>query len=304
MKKLLIISVPFLFFLISCNKEDPAPTPVTPPATTYTFAGQMNAYTPSTQLFALDATTGGTFTGAKGGVFTFSSNSFVTLANQPVTGNITVQLIEVYSPMDMMLEKVFPMTASGPLYSGGEYNIVATQNNQQLKLAPGVTYSAKIPNANPVSNMRVFNAVTVNSTVTWVQDSAITDSVYAGANVYNMTCDSIRWQNCDQFPNPGNWTGIELHSTAPVTLTNVCTYIYYDGHNAIFQMGGDPFSGGAISGECWDTQLVHLIVVGVDASGNMYSNFLATTVTPSAIYNVAMTATTPTAFAAQMNALP
>lgn len=304
MKRILLLIPAFALAAAGCKKDEPA-TPVTPTPQShnYTIREQLQAYEPTVQTFTIDAAAGGTITGSKGGKYTFLANSFVNPAGQQVTGNVTIELKEVYSPLDMVMTGVFPMSQYGPLYSGGEYHIDVKQGNTPLHLANGVTFGARIPSSNPQQGMMVFDAIEANDTVTWVPADSSYTNAFTNTQLgeYDLQCDSIHWGNCDQFAITGTWTNNQLSLSAPTTLTDVKVYVYYNGHNSIFNVWG---SGMTYSNyECWINLPVTYIAVGTDAAGNLYSCFLPVTVAANGAYTMTMTSTTATAFAASMNAL-
>jgi hypothetical protein len=76
-------------------------------------------------------------TAAKGTTVSFPENAFVTMNNTPVSGEVMIEVKEIYTPADMILSNT-PTTSNGlPLESGGAFFVQAMQNGQALKLAPG-----------------------------------------------------------------------------------------------------------------------------------------------------------------------
>ncbi len=114
------------------------------------------------QEFTIDLSSTAVITGSQGTRVTFQPNS-LGLNGSPVTGNITVELIEIYGKAGMLLQN---MPTNGQmdngdvemLESGGEFYINAKQNGQNLEvLAPFQIASRGIEPAD-YKPMQVFEA--------------------------------------------------------------------------------------------------------------------------------------------------
>lgn len=308
MKKHLMIFGAAVLAFTACKKETTTPEPAAVNPGSWRI--QLDGLKPAVQNFTLDAATGGTITGAKGGIFTIPANAFVTPAGQPVTGTVSVELMEVYSPLDMLLAEKYPRSYSGPLYSGGEFFLNVKQGSMQLNLAPGQNYTASLPSPALETGMQVFDGQGTADTVRWFPaDSSYTNLSYSwgnnGGGFYDLLCDSIRNVNCDQFPGNGlqNWTHNIINLNSPVTLTSVQAFVFYNGHRSMFNIYPGISQMQFTNYECWENQQVHYIAIGSDASGNVYSGMIDVTVALNQTYSISLSATTATAFAAQVNAL-
>src|ERR1035437_2585981 len=257
------------------------------------------------QYFTLNASAGGTFTGAQGSKFTFQPNSFVTQSGNPVTGNVNVELKEILSKKDMLLSNKTTTSYGYPLISGGEYFLKVSQTNQEVKLASGISYTAQLPATNLLAGMQVFNgkidsANNVNwnpadSNINWVTTQTAPYS-------YVMSTDSMHWGNCDQFPSSNaTWTDISVNITNASSLKDVRVYIYYDGKNSIF--GFWTFANPFTTNECWQGQAIHIVAVGTDANGHLFSCINPYTVSPSMNLNITLSQTTDASFKSALNAL-
>ncbi|TSJ40164.1 hypothetical protein [Fluviicola chungangensis] len=148
-----------LIFAASCKKDKPQPTNPDPsnPATNYATAFFNNNLSNGTQTFTINAGQAQTITGNKGTVIHFNANSFVTASGAPVTGSVQIELVEIFSKSDMILLNKQPVGKTGngvsQLISGGQFSIVAKQNGQKLKLAPGMCYQIEAPAPNGTNNM-------------------------------------------------------------------------------------------------------------------------------------------------------
>lgn len=220
----------------SCKKDNPSPiNPGTPGGGSASFF-QSN-FNNAKQTFTINSSTLSTVTGSKGTVLTFQPHSFVTLSGTPVSGNIQIELVEIYSKKDMILmnKQTMGRTWDGLsiLESGGEFNIVATQNGQKLKLAPGMSYQLDAPAPNGTnSQMRLFYGNETEGELSWTQaDSALIDITQNGYSVFS---DSLNWTNLDYFMNtPGPQSKIRVQLPAGATTENTRVFVSVDGVNAL-----------------------------------------------------------------------
>jgi hypothetical protein len=91
-----------------------------------------------------------------------------------------------------------------------------------------------------------------------------------------------------------------MGSLAPAQTS---VFIYYDTHNCIFPLysiGGT----GYMTSECWFGQRVHIIVIGLDLNGKVYSSIQSVTVAANLVVTATVVPTTAAAVVAQIAALP
>ena len=199
------------------------------------------------QSFTIDASSGGALTSSSGSQITFSGNSFIDGMGQEVTGNITIEFIEIFDKSDMLrLNKptmgVLPNGAQRPLVSGGEFQIKAFQNGTELSLKAGSTYSlvsnAPAGIANP--DMQLFYGQEDGDTLTWFsQDTLSNVGVFAEGNQYYSYLDSLNWINCDYFMNyNGPLTTVSAELPSGFTNNNAMLFMSFDGLNSITQIYG------------------------------------------------------------------
>lgn len=224
--------------IVSCKKDTPNPTPQGPvpnaSALKDFFAGKRaNAV----QTFTISSEINQTITGNKGTIITFSANSFETMTGGPVTGNVQVELIEIFNKKDMILMNVPTMgntaTGTAPLISGGEFRIKVRQNGQELRLKSGMSYTVIAPAANGFdSNMQIFYGEEENDTVTWNQ--ADSSAIWGQGNQYYALFDSLNWVNLDYFMNSGGpQTLVRAQLPSGFNNQNCSLFISVDGTNTI-----------------------------------------------------------------------
>ena len=176
-------------------------------------------------------------TTTKGTKVEFPPNAFITLNNLPVTGNVTIEIKEIRTPAEMVLNNMPTMSNGLPLESGGEFFVKVTQSNQELKLAPGRYLQMSLVKTAGVnmSGMQVFNGKDTGGSVNWIPNNNPNNFVQDTFNVIGLFADSIKWINIDKFINepyisytadPGNTphidsTQVMVHLTGRSALLRI-----------------------------------------------------------------------------------
>jgi hypothetical protein len=257
MKKMKILVIAMLgvtLATVSCKKDEPTTDPTTDP-TVNPSAQALGAFfsgntANEVQQFTIDATTPGSISGSKGTVINFSGSSFETQSGTVVTGNVDIELIEIFSKADMIkLNKPtmanHPNGGLAPLISGGEFKITASQNGEELNLRDGFNYFVTVPAANGVDpNMEIFYGTDDSDTVVWNQaDSSV---IWGQGNQYSAYFDSLNWINLDYFMNQtGPQTTVQVEVPQGFNNQNCALFISFDGLNSLamlYNASGNVFT--------------------------------------------------------------
>lgn len=239
--KNLVIASAFLLFAASCHKKEVIPSPL--PEEKENGVALKNFYSQNLnelkQTFTVDAVSGATIVGTKGTKITILPNSLKTLTGQAVTGNVTVDLIEIYDRASMIMTNKPTMGRLGngdiaPLVSAGEYFLQITQNGQILDVDYGVYVS--VPSNNPDFGMTLFEGeINEAGDLLWlgIEDSIAIGEDSAGgqwSNSYQFFDNSWGWTNVDRFySDPRPKTTIKVKLPDGFDNTNSEVYITYDG---------------------------------------------------------------------------
>ena len=225
-------------------------------------------YQPPTENFTINEDQGATIIGTKGTVIRFNPNIFVDQSNNPVTGNIDIQLTELYSKGDLLLSKRPTVSGSEMLVSGGAINLVVTQNGQKLTNNTWGGVNITMPgNGNPIWGMEIFNGVSdvftnqdqnVDSTFDWTVDP---DSSWVGVdsiswqqdsmNVtfsdfsYFFSCNALDWINCDYYWGVDPKTTVSVHVPKEFENHNTNVFIVFKNIRSVLELycwlSGDPY---------------------------------------------------------------
>ena len=286
------------------------------------------------QTFTLDATTGGNIVGAQGTKVHFPPNAFG-INGVPVTGNVTVQLIEIYNKAAMLLnnKSTLGQKLNGDkeaLKSAGEFFIAANQGATNLELLTYATITSREINpADADGAMQIFRTGPldddcdgIDDDCDWVEadenNDGINDTpeIRDGKNTdggsyvtYGFDVSAFGWTNLDRWYSfTGPKTEIFVDVPKGYNGTNCAVYLSYDGEpTALAKM------------DIWDTatemftehyglipigQQVHIIVV-TEIDGQLHYAIQGTTVVNNHIETISsLSPITQSALETLINALP
>lgn len=200
------------------------------------------------QEFTVDASAGGIIVGSQGSQVEFAPNSFG-IDGVPVTGNVTVQLIEIYDKASMLLQD---KSTLGKRYNGdkealksaGEFFIDASQSGNELELLEMATVNSKpVDFADLDGGMQIFRAGNdLNADEDWIQtdedgngeddDAKIRDGQGAAGEfaTYQFDIGEFGWTNLDRWYNyAGAKTEIFIDVPEGLDADNCAVYLSYDG---------------------------------------------------------------------------
>lgn len=242
LKKLLIIVIGIMITLAACKKEESDPTneSESEPSATQLQNFFDDNIAAATQKFTIDATSPGEIQGSQGTFIFFMSNSFEDNMGNIVTGNVDIELIEIYDKRGMLfLNKQTLGDENGnlsPLISGGEFNIKAFQNGSEVFFRNGAYYSTIIKALDgPNPNMEVFyqNSET-DDTLTWTVTTDSLTTVITDSFDYMAYFGEIGWINLDYFMDfPGDQTTVSVIPPEGFNNTNCSVFISFDGYNSL-----------------------------------------------------------------------
>lgn len=235
MKRILFILIT-IAVLIACQKEISGF--LTQTQTSSSLQQFFKKNEASLQTFTAKSNSSTSFTTSKGVQISFAQNSFVTLNNQPVTGDVSIEVKEILTPGDMILNGLPTQSNGSVLESGGEFFVKATQNGQTLKLASGKTIQMQVPKlqAGTPTGMQVFRADTSGGTVNWVpnttpQNSVATDSF----GYFLLRSDSLSWLNIDKFANDPKINYTVTSGNTP-NFDSTTVFIFLNSKNSVFAL--------------------------------------------------------------------
>jgi hypothetical protein len=193
--------------------------------------------------FSLDAATGGIITGTQGTKVEFAPNSFG-ISGSPVTGNIIVQLIEIYDKASIVLNNKSTLgeRTNGDkeaLKSAGEFFINAKQGATELDLiTPAKVTSRNINLADADFGMGLFTAgEELNNDENWIEaeeDVEVNekDGTIGVMVTYSFSLGDFGWSNLDRWYSfTGSKTQLFIDVPEGYNGDNCAVYLYYDNEN-------------------------------------------------------------------------
>jgi len=248
MKKQLILGASLLLGsmlgMTSCSNDSPGP--LTPNTQTINTLFQQLKTAP--QTFSVTVGTQQTIIGAKGTKITFHPGSFKDATGNTLTfGTVNIALIEMYTPGDMIANRVTTTTAAqNALTSGGAVNIKATLNGQEVFAnSYSIAFKQDEHKEAPMALFRGYEVSDESGTnVKWNDDTTgtvpRTEKDQANEEFYYAfdTCTNFNWINCDYFYNaPNPKTDIIIVAPdASYNYSNTQIFIVFPGMNSVTTM--------------------------------------------------------------------
>ena len=160
--------------------------------------------------------------GAKGTMFHFYTYSFTNAAGTVLTsGTVYLQLIEMYSPGDMIANRASTMSSGQVLQSGGQISVIASMNGQTVyankyglgfmqptaMAQPMQLFTGNVNNGDSITNWAVAAQDSLNGTFA---NGADTQNVISNAygrswvgyvfdTASSDSSSSLQYTNCDAF---------------------------------------------------------------------------------------------------------
>jgi len=236
-KSILLLALPTFLVIYSCNKPEVVPPP-TPDGAALDNFFESNLSS-KIQTFTVDASTGGYVNGAAGTTIQIYPNTLLDASNNLVTGNVTVELIEIFDRATMMMtnKPTVGVMSGGDhsvLISGGEYFLSIKQNGAALHTDSYV--EVHIPTSltgGTDTGMQLFRGAIVEEELLWEFENdsieIVADSMFLGGS-YSILDGEWGWANVDRFysdPNPKTTLLVELPEGYDMTNSEV--FLTYDG---------------------------------------------------------------------------
>ena len=173
------------------------------------------------QFFFIFAQSVQTITGQQGTQVTFSNDVLLKPDGQVATGNVIIELKEIYRKSDMLYANKPTVTVFGPLKSGGEVFLKARleETGEELQIVPDTTPQVNIlfPAAAPLDSMFGFIQGTDSAgNFVWnPMGQGWATPAFPTAVGYVIQTDTLTWNNCDRpiFSDP--WVKFTMNANDP-----------------------------------------------------------------------------------------
>ncbi len=255
--KCTVLFLAAIIFAGSCKKNKDEFTPEEDPIVnqpsnnTPNVQAMFNNIGTPLQTYTVSMSAYNTFVCTNGTQINISPNAFLTQSGGAVTGVVNIEVKDVLSKKDMILNNAIPVSNGQMLISGGEVYLNATQGGQKLKMNTASDVYMQVPIDNTPSNLMLefyasgpsnlsstnLNWTTSNTATTTI--AVVQDSLGTGPmlNYYAFHCDSLNWTNCDYFSNTtGAKTTCTVNLPGSFDNTNTAVFISMNGVNAIAKL--------------------------------------------------------------------
>lgn len=256
-KTFLILSIIAIYgcFMTSCkNKKQDAIAPIVnnPSSTMNQFFANNGA---KKQLFTVNVDNAmAVITGKKGTTVRFPKGAFSSKDGQPVTGDVKIQLIEIYDQIDMLLSDR-PTTSNGELLvSGGEIFISATADGQELELNDTTSILVSLPTDYVDKDMTLFTGSVDSNQFNWTvipnvvatqnqvnpNDTSWASNTepyfYYDPSKYIFTVRNLGWINCDRFYDAPIKTDVKVACGNQFDVKNTRAYMVFKSINSVSEL--------------------------------------------------------------------
>lgn len=291
--------------MVACKKNEVVPSPGSTSELNSFFEDNLND---AKQSFSINTSTWNTFTGENGVKISVPANSFVNANGTMVTGTVQFELIEVLDVSSMVSLNKTTSSNGEILVSGGQIKLTATQNSNQVFLAPGMAVQVSMPTANVDPQMALFiGTENDNGDVDWAssigdttqQDTIIivNDSLNGGwSNYYtfDLNNDSLGWINCDYFWNNNSpETDVTAQLDTTYNLSNTVCYLVFPNINSVISLSPNyQLNDGKFTAYNIPTGQSVTFACISEINGVYYSAFVNSTIVMNHIENITMSQTT------------
>jgi len=178
----------------------------------------------------------------------FPPNAFTDQYNVVINGQVDIDVKQLLTPADIILNDMPTMSNLAPLESGGEFFIGATANGAALRLAAGKKIQVELPVLGiSMDNMKVYNgyawpndSIPANgSPYNWTANTTNGNVIrFDSLKVYDLFCDSTKWINCDRLlgGTPVNYH-VLLGNCPSAAGTRV--FVHFTGRNSVIALWPD-----------------------------------------------------------------
>ncbi len=271
---------------------------------------------PTPQNFTVTAGTYRTITASGGTKLAFYPNSFKDASGNIITsGTVDLQVTEAYKPGAMIASRAVPVSTDGrQLISGGEVNIKATMNGQEV-YANKYGTSFKQP-ASSTQPMELFIGSTGGDSITtWTQSTSSSGNTsgtsldtFGASSAYYIfdSCEQFNWLNCDHFYSCGcTLTDVSFDiADTNFNANNTAVFVIFPSINSV----GNAYSSGTSSYDFVYSNVpvgntVDIVCISAIGSNYYYSHQTGVTVTSGMVIHPVMTTQSLSYIAAAIAAL-
>lgn len=278
MNRIILLSIISMAILSECSKER------TDPKQDQSDYTSMNNYLDSKkqqeQVFEIDGSGNGPIIGNQGTKIWGSKEILMFPNGDSVQWPFTVNLVELYTPKDMIYYQM-PTVAGGILLTtGGEIRLRAFKDGQELVLRPDKTWTVEMPNNSPLLDMKIYYGVENPTYVDWTANPAgnFIDTTFG----YIGSVKKLGWVACGKIAYSTTSTADYTFKSTIDNLQNIPIFIYLPGIKSLMQVYNQT-SGALPIGE--DAKN---ILMGINSNNQLFYSYKDTVVSLNSLWNIKM----------------
>lgn len=154
---------------LSCATAEEEPKQEQKGNTTDVFNKIYNSDELENQTFVFANSTGEIITGNYGTMLKISKNTFVDENGAPISGDIELELKEVFTPLDRVLGNLTTTFENKPLETGGMLYIDAKSDGNPVYIAENKSILISMPTDSVMEGMSLFKGVEDKNGIKWVE---------------------------------------------------------------------------------------------------------------------------------------
>lgn len=233
----------------------------------------------TSQTFTGNGTSVIRITGTEGTDLQIHPYTLVDASGTPYTGDVRIELIEIYKKSDMVLSAAPTQSDGKTLISGGEFSIKAFDaSGNPLFVAPGRGFIVDVPAPAPDNQMQLFtsssqganwqpvdpNAAVLVSITDTIRNKTSAPTIQVNQVNYRCILKEFTWYNCDYFlRNDIETINVGFEAKAAKELFGAQTYVVYRNKNSVIGVYGDSF-------KVMKDEPLSIVCVGYDAQDQLY----------------------------------
>ncbi|MBX7224550.1 MAG: hypothetical protein K1X55_00840 [Chitinophagales bacterium] len=259
--------------------------------------------------FTVDAASYSSVIGKKGTVITILPNILQHQDGSPVTGNVKIELKEVFDKGDMVKSNIPTMSNGRLLISQGEFYINATQNGESLKIKPGNQIDIYVPNFTNENSTMVFRGDSIpndstpdptDSIIVWqpldstvippiFNDTSFDSIIDSSGGYFYFPLEGFGWINFDNFYDNNDYTNFEIETTGGFDQSNCNVFVVFRDIHSVMSA---YYNQSAFVGANIPVGLQVTIVAIGKKDDQYYSSFKDITITPNGNITIDLNPTT------------
>jgi len=290
---ILLTSIISMAIFIGCSKERSDPKQEQSDYTQMT--NYMDSKKQQEQVFEITGDGDGPIVGNQGTKIWGSKEILMYPNGDSVQWPFTVNLVELYTPKDMVYYQMPTVSGGMLLTTGGEIRLRAFKDGQELLLRPDKTWTVEMPNNSPLLDMKIYYGVENPSYVDWTPIPAgdFADTTYG----YTGAIKKLGWVACGKIAYNTTSTIDYTFKSVTDNLQNIAIFIYLPAIKSLMQVYNQT-SGALPIGENAKT-----ILMGINTNNQLFYNYKDTVVSTKNLWNVKMDSISDAGLTAILDAL-